>query len=108
MKTSRIPFVLLLGIAFVLISQTAIAGKPKPKPKPTPHPPNKITAISEDSITISDGKVKKTYKINGDTEITYNGETATVNTLTVGLRVDVVVGLDEGVAARIATFDARQ
>jgi len=104
MKNPRILSVLLFSVALALVSQTVFAGA-SATPKPRPHHYNKITDIDKDSISTSDDKVTKTYKIDKNTEITYNGETVTVDKLSVGLKVEVDPGVDEDVAGRIVASD---
>ena len=81
----RIVLPILLVLALCM-SQGALADSPKPRP--TPHH-SVISAISADSITVDQAGGPKTYKITKDTEITFKGDTVTVDKLAVGMRVTV-------------------
>ena len=95
-----LPIILALG----LCSIPAYAGS---KPRPTPvHHHVTIESISADSITINAPDGVKTYKISPNTEISFKGETATVDQLQAGMRVQVTPdAADDTIAGEIQAND---
>ncbi len=107
-------FLCILGGAAVLGllalgSTHGFAAVPKaPKTaKATPVPTHStIATISADSITVTEPKGSKTYKITKDTELDLKGEKVKVDDLKPGMRVSVTVGSDAAVAERISASEA--
>jgi hypothetical protein len=95
-----LPIILVLGFC----SMPAMAGS---KPRATPvHHHVTIESISADSITINQPGGVKTYKISPHTEITFKGETVTVDQLQAGMRVQVTPdAADEDTAGEIMAND---
>jgi hypothetical protein len=104
--TPRIILPVLLTIGLLALPSAVRAGN-TPKPRPTPnHHHVTIEAVSTDSITIDQPGGAKTYKIASTTEITFKGETATVDQLQPGMRVQVTPdAVDETVAGEIIADD---
>lgn len=82
----------------------AVAGS---KPRPTPvHHHVTIESVSADSITINQPGGVKTFKIGPHTEITFKGQTATVDQLQSGMRVQVTPdAADDDTAGEIMADD---
>jgi hypothetical protein len=60
-----------------------------------------ISSVTANSITVAEEKTTKTLGINQFTEITVNGQKATVAELKPGMTVTVSLGTDPTKAARI-------
>jgi len=106
MKIPHVLSTLLLAIGILTAPSLTYAEKPAAKATPRPHHFFKITDVSATSITISDDKTTKTFKIDKDTEITYKGETVTADKLSVGMKATVSPGISDDVASRISASDA--
>jgi len=99
-----IPIILALGLCSLAVNH-AEAKEPKVKPRPTPFHVT-IEAVSADSITVNDRDGAKTYKIDKNTEISFKGNTVTVDQLQVGMRVEVTPdSVDPGTAGMIQAND---
>jgi hypothetical protein len=97
-----LPTLLSLALCFPCITQ---AGNSKPRATPVHHH-TVIESVSSDSITVTQADGTKTYKITPNTEITFKGETATVDQLQAGMRVQVTPdAVDEDTAGEIAASD---
>ena len=99
------PRILLPAImALALISPAAWAGNPTPRPRVHHH--TVIESVSADSITVDDPGGAKSYKINKDTEITFQGNDITADQLQVGMRVEVTPdAVDDSLAGVIQADD---
>jgi hypothetical protein len=95
---------LILALGLCLPPFQAVAGS---KPRPTPnHHHITIESVSSSSITINEPGGVKTYKIGPHTEITFKGETATVDQLQAGMRVQITPdAADEDTAGEIQAND---
>lgn len=98
----------LSKIAAVLVIVAAMAspgfGFDKKKKAPPPAPETHATHISSvaaDAITIADNKTTKTLTVTQFTEITVNGQKATVAELKPGMTVSITLGTDPTRASRI-------
>lgn len=109
MKLFRSPLFLGLFALVFSLSSIAYAGKGgNAKKKPTPPPVSTvIESISADSLTVSAGPKKKTYKITAQTKFTYNGEYVAVSALKAGMRVNVTPGADDTVAEEVSATEPR-
>lgn len=98
-----LPIVLALSLCAMPASR--VFAQSKPRPTPVRHHVV-IEAISSDSITITTAGGSRTYKITPNTEITFKGETATVDQLQVGMRVQVTPdAADDDAAGEIQASD---
>ena len=70
------------------------------------HHDTVITSVSADSISITEDKEAKTFKISQFTEVTVRGQKATLADLKPGMAVSVTIGSDPTTAGRIAAGDA--
>jgi len=116
---------LCLGVmALGLASSTPVQAAAQATPIPVKR--TVIASISADSITIDTRKTvtvaaattgpaakpvdaassTKTYTINKETKITFEGKPSTVEELKEGMRVNVTQGFDPSIAAVIAAADA--
>jgi len=103
--TPRIILPVLLALGLLTLPGALRAGEPKPRPTPVHHHVT-IEAVTTDSITINEPGGDKTYKITRDTEITFKGETTTVDQLQPGMRVQITPdAVDETVAGEIQADD---
>jgi hypothetical protein len=80
-----LPIILALGMCLPPAMQAA--GKPKATPE---HHHVTIESVSATSITINQPGGVLTYKITPFTEITFKGQTTTVDQLQAGMRVQVI------------------
>ena len=100
MKKSLVILSLVLLSGLSMISPAVSASKKKPTAPPQVQGPV-IASVTATSITITEGKTAKTLVISQFTEITVNGQKATVAELRPGMAVTVVLGTDPGKASRI-------
>jgi hypothetical protein len=68
----------------------ALAGSRKAKPKATPHP-TAISAVTGNTITVTDQSSTKTVTVTQFTEITVNGQKATLADLKPGMTVSLAL-----------------
>ena len=101
-------------LALLLVPALALGASSK-KAGPTPTPTHQVTVISAvtpnsvtvDTQTVADkgGKVldktSRTYVVTNFTEITVNGQRATLANLKPKMKVSVTIGTDPSKAARI-------
>jgi len=74
--------------------------KKKPTPVPAYHQPV-ISSVTGNAITVSDQNTTRTLTITQFTEITVNGQRASIADLKPGMTVSVTLGTDPSRAARI-------
>lgn len=87
----------------LVMPASGFAGSKKAKATPAPVPAEPVIAnVSPDAVTVSDDKGSKTYVVTQFTEVTVNGQRATVAELKPGMKAKVVIGTDAAHAARIA------
>jgi hypothetical protein len=98
-----LPIALALGLLCLPQGVQAKASKPKPTPN---HHHVTIETVSATSITVDEPGGVKTYKITANTEITFKGQTVTVDQLQAGMRVQVTPdAADEDTAGEIMADD---
>jgi hypothetical protein len=109
--THRLCVLLLCGLALFTAAASQAAGMKWRTPIPT-HSETLISAVNAPSITITaqvirdtDAKVLektiKTYIVTPFTEITVNGQRATIAQLKPGMKISVTMSTDPTHAARI-------
>ena len=77
----------------------------KKKPVPAYHQPV-ISSVTGNAITVSDQNTTRTLTITQFTEITVNGQRASIADLKPGMTVSVTLGTDPSRAARITATGA--
>jgi hypothetical protein len=93
--------VVLCALLAAVISEPALGrGRKKYTPAPTIKAPV-IASVGPSSITITEQSGTKTYTITQFTEISVNGQRATVADLKPGMTVNVTLGTDASKASRI-------
>jgi hypothetical protein len=96
----------LFVVACVFLAAIAIAPafgkgkKKKPTPVPAYHQPV-ISSVTGNTITVSDQNTTRTLTITQFTEITVNGQRASIADLKPGMTVSITIGMDPSRAARI-------
>jgi hypothetical protein len=96
----------LLVVVWILLAAIAFApafGKGKKKkatPVPAYHQPV-ISSVTGNAITVSEQKTARTFTVTQFTEITVNGQRASIADLKSGMTVNVTIGMDPSRAARI-------
>ena len=89
MKKSFVSRFALTGLVILtLIAPAFGAGKKKPTAKPTPHD-IVISAVSGNAVTVTDENSTKTVTVTQFTEITVNGQKATIADLKPGMTVNL-------------------
>src|SRR2546422_11068126 len=101
----------LLAVSAVLALAQASpafgAGKKKAtKATPPHHKEPVIASVGANSITVDEEKGTRTFMISQFTEISVNGQKATVSDLKPGMRVSVTIGMDPTHASRITAAGA--
>jgi hypothetical protein len=109
-----------LGLSTVVADRVAINARATPHPRPRPrssespvwtHQEIVISAVTPASVTVEDrtvsnqgmvlNKTNKTYLVSQFTEVTVNGQRATIADLKPGMKATVTIGTDPTKAARI-------
>lgn len=91
-----VTWVLLAAMAF-----TPAFGKgSKKKATPATQQPV-ISSVNGNAITVTQQKTARTFVVTQFTEITVNGQRATIANLKPGMTVNVTIGVDPSQAARI-------
>jgi len=102
---SRLFLPIAVALGLLSLPQGLQAKESKPKPTPNHHHTT-IESISATSITIDQPGGVKTYKITPNTEISFKGQTTTVDQLQVGMRVQVTPdAADDETAGEIQADD---
>jgi hypothetical protein len=97
-------FLAVVSILSGIIVAPAAFAKSK-KSTPPPQLGSVITSVTPTSVTVSEAKNTKTYTISQFTEVTVNGQKATIADLKPGMIVNVTLG-GATQASRIAAHDA--
>jgi hypothetical protein len=97
-RLSVIVSILLVALA----TAPAFAGSKSKKASPAPkyHPPV-ISSVTGNAITVADGKTTRAFTITQFSEITVNGQRATIRDLKPGMTVSVTIGVDPSQASRV-------
>ena len=96
----------LLFVVWILLAAIGIAPafgkgrKKKPTPVPAYHQPA-ISSVTGNAITVSDKNTTRTLTITQFTEISVNGQRASIADLKPGMTVSITLGTDPSRAARI-------
>jgi len=101
MKSRCLLFVVYALFGMVLVGPTFGASKKKPSPPPQQKGPV-ISSVGANSITVTEATGTKTLTITQFTEITVNGQKATIADLKSGMKVNITLGTDPTRASRIA------
>jgi len=100
-----LPLFLVVGLCCLSLTNADAKHGGKAKPRATPFHVT-IESVSADSITVDDPGGAKSYKINKDTEITFQGNDITADQLQVGMRVEVTPdAVDDSLAGVIQADD---
>ncbi len=89
-------------LAFALCAPQLASAKSS-RPKPSPHH-TVIESVTSDGITVTttNGGSTVSFKVNAETEITYDGQDIPLSQLQPGMRVDVTAdAADSGLASVI-------
>ena len=94
----------LLVVACILLAAITFApafGKGRKKTATTAYQQPVITSVTGNAITVSEQKTARTFTVTQFTEITVNGQRASIADLKPGMTVNVTIGVDPLRAARI-------
>jgi hypothetical protein len=98
---NRLFVVVCVFLAAIAIAPAFGKGKKKkPTPVPAYHQPV-ISSVTGNTITVSDQNTTRTLTITQFTEITVNGQRASIADLKPGMTVSITIGMDPSRAARI-------
>ena len=98
----RTPFVAVFVLLFAIGVTPAFAGSKKKKASPTPkYQPPVISSVTGNTITVTEEKTTRAFTVNQFTEITVNGQRASIADLKPGMTVNVTIGVDPSQAGRI-------
>jgi hypothetical protein len=85
----------------------AFAGSKKKKASSTPkYQPPVISSVIGNTVTVTERKMTRAFIVTQFTEISVNGQRATVADLKPGMTVNVTIGLDPSQAGRITATGA--
>jgi hypothetical protein len=101
MKKSLFPsFVAVCTVIAMVTATPAFGGSKKKKVTSAYHPPV-ISSVTGNAITVSEEKTTRTFIIAQFTEITVNGQRATIVDLKPGMTASVTIGMDPTRASRV-------
>jgi hypothetical protein len=86
----------------VSMSAPVFAGGRKKKSSPAPkYQPPVISSVAGKTITVTQEKVTRAFTLTPFSEITVNGQRATIADLKPGMTVNVTIGVDPSQASRV-------
>ena len=94
----------LLVVVWILLAAIAFApafGKDSKKKTTPAYQPPVIASVTGNAITVSEQKTVRTFTVTQFTEISVNGQRASIADLKPGMTVSVTIGVDPSRAARI-------
>ena len=94
----------LLVVVWILFAAMAFApafGKGKKKKATPAYQTPVISSVTGNAITVSEPNTTRTFMVTQFTEITVNGQRASIADLKPGMTVSVTIGVDPSRAARI-------
>jgi hypothetical protein len=96
----------LSGVVFILLAALATApssaGGRKKKSSPAPkYQTPVISSVNGNTVTVTREKVTRAFTITRFSEVTVNGQKATVADLKPGMTVTVTIGVDPTQASRV-------
>jgi hypothetical protein len=110
----RALFVTVAVLFLALAATSAFAGSKKKKGSAAPkYQPPVIASVTGNTVTVSEERTTRAFTVNQFTEITLNGQRASMADLKPGMTVNVTIGVDPSQAGRInatgvATDDKRK
>src|SRR5213075_2382871 len=102
-QTMKKRLLIIVSVLLLALATTpAFAGSKKKKSAPAPkyHPPV-ISSVTGNTVTVTEEKTTRAFTITQFTEITVNGQRATIAQLKPGMTVNVTIGVDPSQAGRI-------
>lgn len=100
-KKSFFPSLVAACTVIAMVTATlAFGGSKKKKVTSAYHPPV-ISSVTGNAITVSEEKTTRTFIITQFTEITVNGQRATIVDLKPGMTARVTIGMDPTRASRV-------
>ena len=98
----RASFVAVFVLLLTLGVTPAFAGTKKKRTSPAPkNQPPVISSIAGNTVTVTEGKTTRAFTVTQFTEVTVNGQRATIADLKPGMTANVTIGMDPTHAARI-------
>ena len=94
----------LVVVVWILLASMVLApafGKGKKKKATPAYQPPVISSVTGNAITVSEPNTTRTFMVTQFTEITVNGQRASIADLKPGMTVSVTIGVDPSRAARI-------
>jgi hypothetical protein len=96
-------FVVVCILLAALATAPAFAGgKKKKKASPPKYQPAVISSVTGNTITVTQEKVTRAFTVTPFSEITVNGQRATIADLKPGMTVSVTIGVDPSQASRVS------
>jgi hypothetical protein len=94
------PLVAVCTLIAMVTANPAFGGSKKKKATPAYHTPV-ISSVTDNAVTVTEGKTTRTFIITQFTEINVNGQRATIVDLKPGMTVGVTIGMDPTRASRV-------
>lgn len=95
-------FAVVAILLVALVSVPAFAGGKKKKGTPAPkYHSSVISSVTGNTMTVTQEKVTRAFTITRFSEITVNGQRATIADLKPGMIVSVSIGVDPSQASRV-------
>ena len=99
-------FSAVVSVLLVILAMTPAFGASKKKAEPAQQHGTVIASVTATAITVTEGKVAKTFAISQFTEINVNGQKATVADLKPGMTVSLTLA-DASRLSRIVATGAK-
>ena len=93
--------VVLSILLVALATAPAFAGGRKKKASTPKYQPPVISSVTGNTIIVTQEKVTRAFTITRFSEITVNGQKATITDLKPGMTVSVTIGVDPSQASRV-------
>ena len=96
------PFFIVASVFLILaMPPSTFAGSRKKKATPVKYEPPVISSVSANTITITERNTTRAFRLTQFSDITVNGQRATITDLKPGMTVNVTIGTDPTYASRI-------
>jgi hypothetical protein len=95
---------LLVAVSVLLVASMSAPAFAERKKKVSPAPKYQASVISSvtgNTITVTQDKVTRAFTITPFSEITVNGQRATIANLKPGMAVSITIGVDPSQASRV-------
>jgi hypothetical protein len=101
MMRNRLSVVVWILVAAIAVAPAFGKGRKKKATSAQAYQQPVISSVTGNAITVSEQKTARTFTVTQFTEITVNGQRASIADLKPGMTVSLTIGMDPSRAARI-------